>query len=61
MKLKKYLQKHKIKHREAAEALGVTRVWLTEVINGRLCSSRLAIKIQVWSHGQVKISDVLGD
>jgi len=58
--IKKYL---KLIHKSitaAADELGVTRPYLTDIVNGkRIPGRKLAVKIERWSDGHIKASDLL--
>lgn len=52
-KLKQWLTDRKIKFGDAADALGVTRQYLSFVINGGVAGKNLAIKIEDFTGGEI--------
>ena len=60
MKLLNYI-KNRCTITRAAEELGVTRIHLSNIAHGNYPPGRqLAIRIEEWTGGEVKASDLLG-
>jgi len=57
--LKQYVQKNKIGHREAAETLGITRVYFAQIVNGKFPGDALAKKIIEWTGRELSLEDLL--
>lgn len=60
MTLKAYLQHQNLSTKQAAQQLGLSRVHLHSIVTGRITAGKkLAIKIQRWSNGNVKYSEIM--
>lgn len=59
MEIKEYIRKRKITVAEAASEIGISRVWLSYLINGRSGSKGTAVKIRYWSKGMVPVFTVM--
>lgn len=58
MKILDYIRDKGIKQRQAAEEIGITEGYLSNLICGRqLPSAKLAFRIHRWSDGNVTIND----
>ena len=59
-KLRKFISEYrKITIAEAAEEVGITRQYLSEIINGRRAGRATAIKISKWADGFVSVAELM--
>lgn len=58
MTLAEYLEETGRKKTEFADAIGVERTWLYRIMNGRGCSSDVALKIMEETGGKVTPNDL---
>ena len=57
--LKAYVEKNKIRHQDAAEILGISRVYFAQIVNGQIPGTRLAKRIREWTGQEVSLDELL--
>ena len=59
-KLKSYLKKIRYTQTEAAQEIGVNRIYFNTIVNGAEAGKKTALKIQEWSNGELKATELMG-
>ena len=59
MSPKEYLEKNNIKVKDAAKALGYSRPYISEIINGRPGGRKVAEDWEEWTKGAVAMLEIM--
>jgi plasmid maintenance system antidote protein VapI len=59
-KLKSYLKQIRYSQVEAAKELGLHNHYFNTIVNGKPAGKKTALKIQEWSKGKIKATELMG-
>ena len=60
MKLKEYMEKYGISQKAMAQNLGVSRMWISRMMRGKVSiSEKLALQIHQFTRGDVPLDEII--